>query len=226
MLLHEIRKVYLVDNDVAARRAMAERLIKARLDVRPFYEDDFLDNISYLDPGCAVVDILREGIPNFSSLDATHQSEILPSIAMCENCTVSLAVSAIQHGAVDVYDKKSPFSELSDMVSRALAKLPDAIDKENSRRRAISSLLRLSPREFQVLVLVSQGHLSKTIAFELGVSTRTVEMHRQSVLKRLDVERMADAVLMFQSVSGDPEIVARSLDAFGGETKSSPEFSH
>lgn len=207
------RKVYLVDDDVSARGHISRSLLDRTFDVRPFYENDFLNTASDLPPGCAVVDILHQGSACFLPLEAAAQQRgTLPPIAMCETCTVQLAVTAIKRGAVDVYEKRSPLDELISMITETLAALPAAVEKDAARRYNIKSLLKLTAREFRVLELVAAGHLSKTLAYVLGISTRTVDMHRQSLIKRLNVENMAKAIQMMQSVSAEQEIIQRSYE--------------
>lgn len=204
------RTVYVVDDDRSERRQISACMLDCALDAHPFTETDFVDEVSNLPPGCAVIEVFPKQIPHYRPLDAASlRGNVLPSIAMCEHCTTGLAVSALKHGAVDVYDKLSPLGELVDMVHSTLRHLPEAIDKEQAAKSVINKLLGLSRREFQVLWLVSQGLLSKQIGHELGVSGRTIDMHRQGLMRRLDISKVSDAVYMLQSVGGRQEIVDR-----------------
>ena len=140
---------------------------------------------------------------------------------MCEDCTIELAVKAIKLGAIDVYEKRNPFAGLISVVESAVSSLPTALENDAALLLAIERISTLTRRQFQVLKLISEGHLSKTIANELNVSVRTVEMHRDSIMKRLDCKRMWNAVLMLQSVLGEEKIAERYTADFA-EWKKSP----
>lgn len=204
------RKVYIVDEDRAARLRISESLISSDFEVRPLDEVDFEELVPSLSPGCAVVEIFHESVPNFRPLEiAVSRNDALPTVAMCTDCNIQVAVTAIKLGAIDVYEKRTPVTQLINIVEQAIAVLPSLLDQNLAQQPAIKSILSLTERQFQILRLVSEGHLSKTVANILGLSPRTVEMHREDITRRLNCRRMVDAVIMLQSVSREKKIIER-----------------
>lgn len=208
--MDKYRKVYLVDEDRTARMRISESLISSDFEVRPLDGRDFADLAPTLPPGCAVVEIFHKSVPNFAPLEiAVTRLDALPTIAMCEDCNIKIAVAAIKLGAVDVYEKRTPVTQLINIVEKVICDLPNTLDHRTSQATKVKAILSLTRRQFQIIVLVAQGNLTKTVAHKLKISPRTVEMHRDGIVQRLTCKRMVDAVIMLQSVSCEKEIVDR-----------------
>lgn len=115
--MDKYRKVYLVDEDRTARLHLSQSLISADFEVRSLDERDFADLAPSLPPGCAVVEIFHENVSNFGPLEiAVSRDNTLPTIAMCADCNIQIAVTAIKLGALDVYEKRTPASQLITIV--------------------------------------------------------------------------------------------------------------
>lgn len=208
--MNQYRKVYVIDDDRDSRKRISASLITSDFEVRPLDSHDFADLATTLPPGCAVVEIFPQNVPNFAPLElAISRHETLPAIAMCEDCNIQVAVNAIKLGAIDVYEKRAPVDELANKIEKIVRELPAALERQAIRETAIKSILGLSLRQFQVLKLVSQGSLSKNVAHTLNLSIRTVEMHREEVVKRLGKKRLWEAVQLLQSVASEKEVVER-----------------
>lgn len=208
--MDQYRNVYIVDEDYAARIRISERLISSDFEVRPLDEHDFVDLAPSLPPGCAVIEIFPQSVPNFKPLEiAVSRPHALPSVAMCEDCTIPIAVTALKLGAIDVYEKRRPVAGLISIVEKVVSGIPAELEKDAAKALAVERILTLTPRQFQILKLTSEGRLSKTVAYELNISPRTVEMHRESIMKRLNCKHMWEAVLMLQSVVGEEKIAER-----------------
>jgi two-component system response regulator FixJ len=190
--------VHLIDDDEGVRHSLVFLLATAGLAVRA-YESAvvFLETVATLQAGCIVSDVRMPGV---SGLDLLHRlSELkitLPVIIMTGHADVPLAVEAMKAGAVDFIEK--PFD---DEVLIAAVRL--AIDRQDgsARRDAENVQLRarlesLSARERQVLQGLLAGHPNKTIAYDLGLSPRTVEIHRANVMAKMAATSLSDLVRM------------------------------
>lgn len=213
--MNQCKKVYLVDEDRTARLRISQSLISSDFEVRSLDERDFADLAPSLSPGCAVAKIFHKSAPNFAPLEiAASRNDMLPTIAMCEDCNIQIAVAAIRLGAVDVYEKRTPVTKLVTIVEKVVFELPSTVEHLAVKEQIINLILSLTRRQFQVLKLISEGNLTKTLAHNLKLSPRTVEMHREAITHRLNCKRMVDAVIMLQSVSHEQKIIDRCTKDF------------
>jgi two-component system response regulator FixJ len=107
---------------------------------------------------------------------------------------VQIAVRAMKAGAVDFVEKPFDDRRLLEAIEAALARGASSELRRRASERAVEQMALLSPRERQVLDALVRGHASKTIAHDLGISVRTVEVHRARVLDRLGLRRTAEAI--------------------------------
>jgi two-component system response regulator FixJ len=118
----------------------------------------------------------------------------LPIIVMTGHGDVQIAVRAMKAGAVDFVEKPFDDRRLLEAIEAALARGASSELRRRASERAVEQMALLSPRERQVLDALVRGHASKTIAHDLGISVRTVEVHRARVLDRLGLRRTAEAI--------------------------------
>jgi two-component system, LuxR family, response regulator FixJ len=188
--------VFVVDDDRAMRESLRWLLESVGLTVRTYANAaDFLREYEPTQPGCLVLDVR---MPGMSGLDL--QAELvrrgagLPTIIVTGHAEVPMAVRAVKAGAVDFIEK--PFSDqlLLDRVRQALE--IDRLEREVRRRReeARRRLETLSAREREVLMLVAAGKANKEIAAELGLSQKTVEVHRSHVMSKMFVDSLAELI--------------------------------
>jgi len=188
--------VFVVDDDRAMRESLRWLLESVGLTVRTYANAaDFLREYEPTQPGCLVLDVR---MPGMSGLDL--QAELgrrgagLPTIVVTGHAEVPMAVRAVKAGAVDFIEK--PFSDqlLLDRVRQALE--IDRLEREVRRRReeARRRLETLSAREREVLMLVAAGKQNKEIAAELGLSPKTVEVHRSHVMSKMSVDSLAELI--------------------------------
>jgi RNA polymerase sigma factor (sigma-70 family) len=158
---------------------------------------EFLPEYSVNQPGCLVVDVR---MPGMSGLELQQQLNVrgamIPVIFITGHGDISMAVDAMQHGAFDFLPKPFRDQDLLDRVQRAL-------DKDAHNRRSIGAteelrqrLDSLTPREREVLALVTSGKPNKVVAADLGVSQRTVEIHRARVMEKMQADSLAQLVRM------------------------------
>ena len=190
-----MHSVYIVDDDDDVRASTAFYLQALGFAVRTYSGGrEFLADADGLLPGCVLLDVR---MPVMSGLDVLAALKpylaTLPVIVMTGHGDVATAVNAMKAGASDFIEK--PFDEtlLSEMLARVATSLA-AVDTDDDRRAALAKLKKLTLRESDVLRELSTGLSNKVVAHELGISVRTVEMHRASMMERLGVRTFADAL--------------------------------
>ncbi|HEX7060897.1 MAG TPA: response regulator [Woeseiaceae bacterium] len=190
--------VFIVDDDRNILRAMQFLLKSVGLRSEVFASgDEFLEAFDAKRPGCLVLDIRMPGLGGLELQERLLGiRSSLPIIFVTGHGDVPMAVEAMQKGAFDFVQK--PFSE-DDLLGRIQAALAaDRRERDEQARRAdvASRLGLLTAREREVMELVVTGKPNKVIAYELGVSQRTVEIHRARVMDKMQARSLADLVRM------------------------------
>lgn len=190
--------VFVVDDDEAVRNSMRLLLRSLGLAVVTYGSAaEFLAEYAPGQPGCAVLDVRMPGMSGLELQDELNRrGAIIPVIFVTGHGDVPMAVETMRHGAFDFLQKPFRDHELTDRIKRALA-----ADRENRLRlneltRIRARLAALTPREQQVLRLVMSGKPNKVIAGELGLSQRTVEIHRAHLMEKMGVSSLAQLVRM------------------------------
>lgn len=190
--------VHLIDDDECVRQAVAFLLSSAGLAVR-VHESAvaFLDVLPTLQPGCIVSDVRMPGMDGLELQRRLKSLGVkLPMIIMTGHADVSLAVEAMKAGAVDFIEK--PFDD--ELILSAIRAALDLYDKTGYRETEIAQtrakLKTLSVREREVLDGLLAGHPNKTIAYDLGLSARTVEVHRASLMIKMGATSLSELVRM------------------------------
>jgi FixJ family two-component response regulator len=190
--------VFVVDDDEGVRSALA-LLLKSMGQPAATYASaaDFLADYDAERPGCALLDVRMPGMSGLELQDELNRrGVVLPVIFITGHGDVPMAVEAMQRGAFDFLQKPFGDDDLAERIRRALARdreLRAAIGEKSQIR---ARLARLTPRERQVLELVASGKPNKVMAAELGVSQRTVEIHRAHVMKKMGASSLAQLVRM------------------------------
>lgn len=190
--------VYVVDDDRDVRRSISFMLGAAEIHSYPFASGaDFLDGLDELRPGCILLDLRMPQIDGFQVMDELARRGIeWPVIVITGHGEVPVAVRAMKLGAVDFLEK--PFSEeaLLACFGRAFALLDEREAAARRRREARDRVEQLTGRESEVLEHLLSGQSNKGIAQSLGISLRTVEMHRGNMMDRLGVGSLAEALTL------------------------------
>lgn len=200
--------VHLIDDDEGVRHALAFLLTTAGLAVR-IYESGiaFLDAIETLQPGCIISDVRMPGIDGLELQRRLKALDIkLPMIIMTGHADVPLAVEAMKAGAVDFIEKPFDDDLLLSAINTALARYSEAGHREAEIAQIQSKLQSLSAREQQVLQGLLAGHPNKTIAYDLNLSPRTVEVHRANVMTKMAASSLSDLIrmaLLAKTLPGD-----------------------
>ncbi len=205
------RHVYLVDDDEAIRRSASFMLKTSGFVVVAFASGiDFLKSAQSLALGCVLLDVRMPDIDGLSvQAELKARGIPLPVIVMTGHGDVTVAVSAMKAGAVDFLEKPFEKAELLMALNDGFAR----IDRTGHRaERAALSIIRLealTPRERDVLRGLVNGLPNKTIGYDLGISPRTVEIHRAHLMTKLEVRSLAEALrVAFAAGWGEPSEAA------------------
>ena len=190
--------VFIVDDDAAIRFAMQALMDSVNLNHEIFASaDEFLEKITEQRPGCLVLDIRMPGLGGLElQEELIKRGNTLPIIFITGHGDVPMAVEAMQKGAVDFIQKPFRDQELLDRIREALATDEERREEQQAHAEVASRLARLTNREREVFDLVVTGNPNKVIAYELGVSQRTVEIHRARVMEKMQARSLADLVKM------------------------------
>jgi len=200
--------IFIVDDDVAVRDSLEILLQSAGHAVRSFASgQEFLDVVSSLGPGCLIVDVRMPDMDGFELQRRLGERQLsIPVIVITGHGDVPMAVRAIRGGAIDFIEK--PFSEraIIDSIRLALSRL--AAHEADSRAAADPAVLRrlalLSPREREVLDGLVEGLPNKTIAYDLKISPRTVEIHRARVMDKMQARSLSELVRLALAAGIEP----------------------
>ncbi len=195
--------VFVVDDDEAVRNSLRFLLRSVGLPTQTLASaTEFLATYPPSQPGCLVLDVR---MPAMSGLELQQQLNLrgatLPVIFVTGHGDIPMAVEAMQHGAFDFLQKPFRDQDLIDRIQKALAKdaKTRAALKEHDRiRRRFETL---TPREREVLALMTQGKPNKVMAADLGVSQRTVEIHRARVMEKSGAASLAQLVRMVMDLA-------------------------
>lgn len=195
--------VFIVDDDESVRKALSRLIKSVDLKVETFSSaNDFLKRDPYDGPACLVLDIRMPGLSGLDLQAELAKSERTSSIVFITgHGNIPMSVQAIKAGAVDFLEK--PFEEqaLLDAVHLAIQKDRLVKEKLAELRKIQERVESLTPREREVFALVVTGMLNKQIAFEMGISEKTIKVHRARVMQKMQAESLADLVRMAEKAS-------------------------
>ena len=194
--------VHVVDDDPSLRMALVRLLKAAGYDVRDYASaGEFLIGYTEPGPGCLVLDVRMPGPSGLELQQAlARQADALPVVFLTGHGDIPMSVRAVQAGAVDFLTKPVQRDDLLRAVQAAIAR-----DRE---RRAASDQLRelrerfasLTPREREVALRVADGALNKQVAIDSSCSIRTVKIHRQRAMLKMQAGSLAELVRMFGAI--------------------------
>jgi two-component system response regulator FixJ len=188
--------VFVIDDDEAVRDSMGMLLESADLAYRCFDSaDSFFEQHDTTQRGCLVLDIRMPGMTGLELQQRlTETGSALPIIFITGHGDVPMAVEAMRQGAFDFLRKPVNETNFLERIQLSLDQESDSwmqkLDRDDSRERIAS----LTDREHEIFQLVAQGIANKAIAVDLGISERTVEVHRAQVMKKLDTKTLAQLV--------------------------------
>ena len=188
------RIVHIVDDDEAVRQSLAFLLSSTGLAVRVYDSaTSFLAGLASVKGGCLITDMR---MPDMTGLELLHQLRAkacgLPAIVITGHGDVALAVEAMKAGAVDFIEKPFDQEAILTAVKAALERGGEGGDTA----AIVARLASLSERERQVLEGLIAGHPNKTIAYDLGISPRTVEVYRANLMTKMEARSLSELIRM------------------------------
>ena len=192
----DLRLVHLVDDDEPIRRSVGFMLKTSGFHVRAYESGvELLKSTSNLEPGCILLDIRMPGMDGLEVQKALRDKGVgLPVIIMTGHGDVTLAVQAMKAGAVDFIEKPFEKAVLLSAIEHGIERLKRSAAEVERADEAVVRLQALTPREREVLDGLAKGLPNKTIAYDLGISPRTVEIHRANVMSKLEVKSLSEAL--------------------------------
>lgn len=193
--------VHVVDDDQAVREGLALLFRSVSLKARTYADaSSFLDNLEPDRPGCLVSDVRMPGMSGLQLQERLAELDSdLPVIFITGHGDVPMAVTAMRDGAVDFLQK--PFNEetLLQRVQQALTEHRHRC-RDNRRRKEVRARYReLTAREREVMDYLLQGAANKVIALDLGISSRTVELHRARVMAKMEARTLTDLLRLAEA---------------------------
>jgi two-component system, LuxR family, response regulator FixJ len=190
--------VHVIDDDEGLRESLAFLLRSAALEVRSFESAKaFLDVLPHAIPGCVITDVRMPDMSGIELLRRLKELKIgVPVIVITGHGDIALAVEAMKMGAADFFEK--PFDDDLLVASvRAVLRQQEGQTKRGAERAEIEQRISsLSGREKDVLTGLIEGRANKQIAFDLGISPRTVEIYRANLMNKMQADSLSDLVRM------------------------------
>lgn len=190
--------VFIVDDDLAVGRSIRWLIESIRLQVETFPSAQaFLDGYDAAKPGCLVLDVRMPGMSGLELQERlTAQRVWIPIIFITGHGDVQMAVKAVQAGAFDFVEKPFNDQDLLDRIQKAIAVDAERRGKDARHQQLKSLFVSLTPREREVMDLVVEGLSNKAVANTLGLSAKTVEVHRAKVMEKMHARSVSDLVKM------------------------------
>ena len=200
------KTVFVVDDDAAVRQGLRFMLRVAEYDVEAFPSArSFLENYDPRRGGCLLLDVQ---MPQMTGLDLQQQLNVrgwrIPVIFITGHGTVPLAIAAMKAGAFDFIEKPLREDSLLESIERALRWNDRAYEERLERATLQVRMAALTPRELEVFELVAAGEPNKVIARHLGISFRTVELHRAHIVEKLHARSLSDLIRMAIIMNSGP----------------------
>lgn len=195
--------VHVVDDDAGLRRSIRFLLDSMGWGVRLYASaEEFLELVAPVtQPSCLLLDIRMPSMSGLELQQVLREKHVaLPILFMTGHADVSMAVQAMKSGAQDFIEKPFKDQMLLDAVAAAIRTSADMLEGQQRRDTALGTLATFSPREKEVAALIARGHPNKLIANTLGISEKTVHIHRQHIMEKAAISSAAElAALMLRA---------------------------
>ena len=193
--------VFVVDDDDAMRESLTWLIESVGLNVETYASaDDFLKSYYPGRPGCVLLDVRMPGMSGLELQGHLQQQQVnVPVIMITGHGDVPMAVRAMKAGAIDFIEKPFNDEQLLESIRNALSIDDTRRDEQAFKAEIASRLAQLTPRESEVMDMVTAGKSNKEIANTLGVSAKTVEAHRAKVMEKMEAGSLAELVRLVVS---------------------------
>lgn len=198
--------VFVIDDDAAVRQSLSLLMRSMALAVETFESPQaFLERCAVGRAGCVILDIRMPGTSGLELQEEMGRRGYgLPIIFITGHGDVSMAVRAMRSGAVDFIEKPFNDQHLLDRINQALEVDRAGREARAEREQVAARIEQLSPREREVMERIVAGQANKVIAIDLGLSERTVEIHRAKVMSKTGARSLAELVSMVTRLGGPP----------------------
>lgn len=200
--------IFVIDGDSSRAESTIDNLRPASKSIK-FFDSPlaFLDQVTQEQIGCIISDVL---LPQMSGLqlqaELKRRGIFLPLIFLTQQAELTTATQALRDGAFDYLTYPTTATQLLETVYRAVQKS----ERTNAHYRAVhrhtQDFATLSDREKEVIALIFEGRTNKEIAQELGISDRTVEVHRAKIMKKMDADSLSQLVRMINCIFHSDEV--------------------
>jgi two-component system response regulator FixJ len=191
-------QVFIVDDDNGVRSSIRVLMKSVGLPATTFASaQEFLSTYHAINPGCVVLDIRMPGMSGLELQEELNKrGAVIPVIFITGHADVPMAVEAMRHGAFEFLQKPLRDQDLVDRVQKALTRDRETREELKEHGRIRTRIAALTPREREVLDLLTLGKENKMMAQDLGLSPRTVEIHRAHVMEKMGAKSVAQLVRM------------------------------
>ncbi|MEJ2360195.1 MAG: response regulator [Gammaproteobacteria bacterium] len=195
--------VHIVDDDAAVRKALVMLMQSDELQVESYASaEEFIKNVTAEDKGCILLDVRMPGMSGLELQQLLREQRIgMPVIIMTGFADVAMAVEAMKAGASDFIEKPFDNDYLLKQVKTCLQKSEKIQSAQDQQQAADDKIARLTRREREVMDMLVAGHQNRVIAEKLGISPRTVEIHRARVMEKLETHSLSGVVRIALSVA-------------------------
>ena len=187
--------IHVVDDEDSVRRSLDFLLRTAGFEVEKWPDGESFLKGAERSSACVLLDMRMPGMDGLQVQEEMAARGLnLPVIVLTGHADIATAVRAMQAGAVDLIEKPFSRERLLDAIEIGFTRLADREGEHERERWAKSQIAGLTQREQEVLEGLACGYPNKTIAYDLGISSRTVEVYRANVMEKLKVTKFADAL--------------------------------
>ena len=197
--------VHIVD-DYLANRELLEDLMESEDLPRMSHEsaEAFLESADLSTLGCLILDVRMPGMSGLELLAKLNDDDVqVPVILATAHSDVPMAIQAMKDGAFDFHEKPIDNQKMLESVRQALAHQTSRVSGLDDTASARDAFRQLTPRERDVYARVVDGAMNKQIAYDLGISQRTVEVHRAKVMEKMSARNLAELIKMHIALDDD-----------------------
>lgn len=196
--MDESGTVFLIDDDPGVRDSLSLLLSLKGVRTQPYANaESFIETYRPDWPGCVLTDLRMPGMTGLELQSVLRERRVdLPVVVLTAHGDVATARAALKNGAFDFLEKPIDDVMLIDVLRNALRVDRERRTAVNSRSSADARMERLTGREREILALIAAGHQNREIATQLGISPRTVEVHKARIMEKLECHSLAELIRM------------------------------